>query len=108
MRSCSMRFSSSPISKRISARLATSAFAVTVRASRSCRLLPVPIAGPRGALGVGQRSGDDPFPLRAVGDPAVVFAPGYLAGISLKVLSANAVVDTELATVESGEITFGL
>src|ERR1700719_1932074 len=55
-----------------------------------------------------QCSGDDPFPLRAIGDPAVVFAPGYLAGISLKVLSANAVVDTELAPAQSGEIAFGL
>src|SRR5690348_15396553 len=54
-----------------------------------------------------QRSGDDPFPLRAVGDPTVVLAPGYLSGISLKVLSANAVVDTELATAQSGEIAFG-
>ena len=38
--------------------------------------------------------------MRAVGDPAVVFAPGYLAGISLKVLSANAMVDTEFATAQ--------
>jgi hypothetical protein len=52
---------------------------------------------------MGQRSGDNPFPLRAVGDPAVVFAPSDLAGISLKVLSADPVMDTEL-TASSGPV----
>jgi hypothetical protein len=57
---------------------------------------------------MGQRSGDDPFPLRAVGDPAVIFAPRYLARISLKVLAANTMVDAELAAAQSGKIAFGL
>jgi hypothetical protein len=68
----------------------------------------MPIASPYRTLGMGQRSRDDPFPLRAVGDPTIVFPPSDLAGISLKVLATNAVMDIELTTAQSGEVAFGL
>lgn len=68
----------------------------------------MPVASPYRALGMSERGGGDPFPLRAVGDPAVVFAPRHLIGVGLLQMPADAVVNTELRTAQPGEIALCL
>jgi hypothetical protein len=44
---------------------------------------------------MGQRGGGYPFPLRVIGDSAVVLAPCHFVGVGLQRMPADAVVNTE-------------
>jgi hypothetical protein len=71
-------------------------------------VLPVPIAGPAGALTAPESGTDDPTPLRAVRDAAVIFPPRAFVRVGLEQVAADSMVNAELSAPEPGELAFRL